>query len=95
MVALEVAEPKLWQDLFLYSNQSWDQFDDDDANTEPSWFKREESERQTQAAQEICGGLKEDSNTSNDMSGLKEGSCALLRLNAGVPAGDGVSELRF
>jgi len=49
-VASEAAEPKLWQDLFTFSNQSWGQFDEEEADTEPSRIKREELERRTRAA---------------------------------------------
>mmetsp|Transcript_5784 Transcript_5784/g.8453 ORF Transcript_5784/g.8453 Transcript_5784/m.8453 type:complete len:124 (+) Transcript_5784:431-802(+) len=43
MTALEAVKPQVCETLFSYSTQSWDQFDDDKINSEPSRLKREDS----------------------------------------------------
>ena len=48
-VTSEAEEPAVWENIFSYSNQSWDQFEENEAS-EPSRFKREELEKRTQAA---------------------------------------------
>ena len=42
----EAEEPQVWDRLFTYNNQSWDQFDEDANITEPSRFEREKLEMQ-------------------------------------------------
>ena len=74
-VTSEAGEPEVWENLFSYSNQSWDQFEEIEAS-EPSRFEREELEGRTQAARMQRRELKEGSTAPNRLSALKEGSMA-------------------
>ena len=40
----EAEETQVWERLFTYNNQTWDQLDEDADITEPSWFEREKLE---------------------------------------------------
>ena len=46
MAVAEVEEPQVWEHLFAYHNQTWDQLDKNSDITEPSRFEREKLEMQ-------------------------------------------------
>ena len=77
----EAEEPHVWERLFTYHNQTWDQLDIKSDITEPSWFEWEKLEMQRKQTRKA-----QNSDRGNDESGslmckssenrLKEGSTA-------------------
>ena len=84
-VVAEAEEPQVWNQLFTYTNQSWDQFNEDDDVTEPSRFERESLEQQRMQTRNAKQKLENGSKPTK--SGVKEGSTAPAGISDEVKEG--------